>query len=159
MDPNSLIEDWLSSPDGTIDQTLGWAQIDVIDLVDELPRSQLFDWSMELFVALVEHLTLTGSDDFAILTVPLRYSDEIDLQVPTDTEVSSIGELLEAPALYRTRVLLDAWQPVERFRIPTDIGLTANSEIRGFYTCWRSMDDRLRGEEFARDLHYLWGLP
>jgi len=156
VNPDALIESWMSSPDGTIDETLGWTQIDVVDLVDEPPRSTLFDWSMELFDSLIEHLTLLGSNDFALLAVPLQYSTEIDLQVPSESELAAIGELLEVPALYRTRVLLDAWQPVERFRIPIEMGLAADSTIRGFYTTWRSMDDRAGGEEFARDLHYLW---
>jgi len=156
VNPDALIESWMSSGDGTIDETLGWTQIDVVDLVDEPPKSRLFDWSMELFDSLIEYLTLLGSNDFALLAVPLQYSREIDLQVPSESELASIGELLEVPALYRSRVLLDAWQPVERFRIPIEVGLGADSTIRGFYTSWRSMGDRAPGEEFARDLHYLW---
>ena len=154
-DSADLIRSWLDTI-GDLDPDYGWAQVDVVDLVADPPGERLFDWSVRLFVDLVSQLTEKDSGEAAILVVPLEYSEGIDLNVPKLSELDSIGSLVEVPGLYRSLVLMDAWQPVEQYRLLVDLGLDLGLGVLSFYSCWRSLDARSADEPYARNLHLLW---
>lgn len=153
--PEALVRQWLSSEELAALES-GWSQIDVVDLVEHPPLDTLFQWSIELFCALIRQLQANRSTDAAILVVPLSYSTEIDLRVPSEQELASIGSLVEVPGLYRTNVLVDAWQPVEQFRVQVPYDLSCVEDVRCFYTCWRTIRERNAGDEYCRNMHFIW---